>query len=121
MINHTGSTAHIPPFPLHPHSPCCCLQGEAEALCAALNACGLVHAVLGPDVDALLFGATMVYKTLKLQAANTAAAEMEVRCCRAGHCRGSTGQGLCVLVACFAHSSRQHPLDYPQQAELARL
>ncbi|GFH25169.1 uncharacterized protein HaLaN_23093, partial [Haematococcus lacustris] len=41
--------------------------GEAEAMCAALNAAGLVDAVQTKDVDALLFGATTVYRNLHLQ------------------------------------------------------
>ncbi|KAL6753192.1 hypothetical protein V8C86DRAFT_3140226 [Haematococcus lacustris] len=41
--------------------------GEAEAMCAALNAAGLVDAVQTKDVDALLFGATTVYRSLHLQ------------------------------------------------------
>lgn len=40
--------------------------GEAEAAAAALNACGLVDAVQSPDGDALLFGARMLFHTLKL-------------------------------------------------------
>ena len=42
--------------------------GEAEATCAALNARGLVDACATSDGDALLFGATTVFKTLKLYA-----------------------------------------------------
>ena len=42
--------------------------GEAEAACAALNARGLVDACATGDGDALLFGATTVFKTLKLYA-----------------------------------------------------
>ena len=42
--------------------------GEAEATCAALNARGLVDACATGDGDALLFGATTVFKTLKLYA-----------------------------------------------------
>ena len=41
---------------------------EAEATCAALNARGLVDACATSDGDALLFGATTVFKTLKLYA-----------------------------------------------------
>ena len=44
---------------------------EAEATCAALNARGLVDACATGDGDALLFGATTVFKTLKLSAAST--------------------------------------------------
>ena len=39
---------------------------EAEATAAALNAAGLAHAVFTTDSDALLFGATTVYKQLHL-------------------------------------------------------
>ncbi len=41
--------------------------GEAEATCAVLNATGLVDAVQSKDGDSLLFGASTVYKTLRLQ------------------------------------------------------
>jgi 5'-3' exonuclease len=41
--------------------------GEAEAMCAALNRRGHVDGVATSDVDALLFGAEVVYRTLKLQ------------------------------------------------------
>ena len=37
-------------------------QGEAEAAAAALNAAGLADAVLSFDSDALLFGATVLFK-----------------------------------------------------------
>lgn len=40
--------------------------GEAEAAAAALNAAGHVDAVGTPDGDALLFGATHIFHTLKL-------------------------------------------------------
>lgn len=40
--------------------------GEAEALCAALDAAGLVHACHTADGDALLFAARTVYRTLSL-------------------------------------------------------
>lgn len=40
--------------------------GEAEAMCAALNAEGYVQGVHTPDSDALLFGAERVYKELSL-------------------------------------------------------
>ncbi|KAL0048711.1 hypothetical protein WJX82_009391 [Trebouxia sp. C0006] len=41
--------------------------GEGEAMCAALNAAGLVDACATFDGDVLLFGAHTVYHTLKLQ------------------------------------------------------
>lgn len=41
--------------------------GEGEAMCAALNVCGWVHAVHSADVDALLFGALTVYRQMHLQ------------------------------------------------------
>ncbi len=41
--------------------------GEGEAMCAALNAGGLVDACATFDGDVLLFGAHTVYHTLKLQ------------------------------------------------------
>jgi 5'-3' exonuclease len=44
--------------------------GEAEALCGALNAAGLVDGVATVDGDAFLFGASMVFKELSLSAAN---------------------------------------------------
>ena len=53
--------------------------GEAEATCAALNARGLVDACATGDGDALLFGATTVFKTLKLYADNPELSRLE-RC-----------------------------------------
>lgn len=41
--------------------------GEGEAMCAALAEAGLVDACHTRDVDALLFGAPCVYKSLHLQ------------------------------------------------------
>jgi len=38
--------------------------GEAEALCALLNSVGMVHGVLTDDTDALLYGASTVYKNM---------------------------------------------------------
>ncbi len=40
--------------------------GEAEAMCAALNAEGLAAAAVTSDVDALLFGAKTVYRECRL-------------------------------------------------------
>lgn len=42
-------------------------EGEAEALCAQLNAHGLADACASSDVDAVLFGAVTLYKKLHLQ------------------------------------------------------
>ena len=39
-------------------------SGEAEAYCAVLNSEGLVHGVLTDDTDALLYGASTVYKNV---------------------------------------------------------
>ena len=39
-------------------------SGEAEAYCAVLNSKGLVHGVLTDDTDALLYGASIVYKNI---------------------------------------------------------
>jgi len=39
-------------------------NGEAEAHCALLNSAGLVHGVLTDDTDALLYGASTVYKNI---------------------------------------------------------
>uniref|UniRef100_A0A915L2C5 Chromo domain-containing protein n=1 Tax=Romanomermis culicivorax TaxID=13658 RepID=A0A915L2C5_ROMCU len=41
-------------------------DGEAEALCAALNSRGLVEAVITDDNDAFLYGANKVYKNFNL-------------------------------------------------------
>lgn len=41
--------------------------GEGEAMCAALNEAGLVHACATCDGDVLLFGAHTTFHTLKLQ------------------------------------------------------
>lgn len=41
--------------------------GEGEAMCAALNEAGLVHACATFDGDVLLFGAQTIFHTLKLQ------------------------------------------------------
>lgn len=41
--------------------------GEGEAMCAALNEAGLVHACATCDGDVLLFGAQTTFHTLKLQ------------------------------------------------------
>eukprot|EP00884_Botryococcus_braunii_P004061 jgi/Botrbrau1/13656/Bobra.0292s0006.1 len=41
--------------------------GEAEAVCAALNQAGYVDGCVTLDGDALLFGAELVYQTLKLE------------------------------------------------------
>jgi len=41
------------------------VKGEAEALCAALNARGAVDGVITPDVDAFLFGARRVIKDIQ--------------------------------------------------------
>ena len=38
--------------------------GEAEAYCALLNNQGLVEGVLTDDTDALLYGATAVYRNI---------------------------------------------------------
>ena len=47
--------------------------GEGEAMCAALNEAGLVHACATCDGDVLLFGAQTTFHTLKLQ--------VGLRCC----------------------------------------
>ena len=49
--------------------PCFRAPSEAEALCAQLCAVGLVHAVWTSDADALIFGATRLYRELKLTSA----------------------------------------------------
>ena len=41
--------------------------GEGEAMCAALNEAGLVHACATVDGDVMLFGAQTIFHTLKLQ------------------------------------------------------
>ena len=41
--------------------------GEGEAMCAALNTAGLVHACATCDGDVLLYGAQTTFHTLKLQ------------------------------------------------------
>jgi hypothetical protein len=66
------STSHftLPPFsppPSHQGLPWVQATGEAEATCAALNSSGLVDGCQSRDVDTLLFGAEVVYKTLHLQ------------------------------------------------------
>ena len=48
---------------------CVPAPGEAEALCAQLCAVGAVHAVHSGDSDALLFGATRLYRTLRVTSA----------------------------------------------------
>ena len=42
------------------------VNGEAEALCAQLNAEGLVDGIVTPDCDAFLFGARCVYKDFSI-------------------------------------------------------
>lgn len=39
-------------------------SGEAEAYCALLNSAGLVQGVLTDDTDALLYGASTVYRNV---------------------------------------------------------
>ena len=39
-------------------------RGEAEAFCALLNSVGMVHGVLTDDTDALLYGASTVFKNV---------------------------------------------------------
>ncbi|KAK9836481.1 hypothetical protein WJX74_001392 [Apatococcus lobatus] len=51
--------------------------GEAEATCAALNEAGLADAVASRDGDALVFGATCVYHSLRLQTAVPGNAELQ--------------------------------------------
>jgi len=41
-------------------------NGEAEALCAQLNAQGIVDGVVTPDCDSFLFGALRVYKDFSI-------------------------------------------------------
>ncbi|XP_041365061.1 uncharacterized protein LOC121380345 [Gigantopelta aegis] len=41
-------------------------KGEAEAMCAALNACGLVDACITNDGDAFLYGARKVYRNFTM-------------------------------------------------------
>ncbi|KAL8589204.1 hypothetical protein ACOMHN_017006 [Nucella lapillus] len=43
-------------------------QGEAEATCAALNAAGVVDACVSDDGDCFLYGATVVYRNLTIDA-----------------------------------------------------
>ena len=49
--------------------PVIAAPGEAEALMAALEQAGLADACATPDGDALVFGAAVVYHTVKLQVA----------------------------------------------------
>lgn len=60
--------------------------GEAEAAAAALNAAGHVDAVGTPDGDALLFGATHIFHTLKLMTSNPLEAVLK-RCETAEVCK----------------------------------
>jgi len=46
--------------------PCLAAPGEAEAMCAQLCACEAVDAVWSSDADALVFGATRLYRHLSL-------------------------------------------------------
>ena len=64
--------------------------GEGEAMCAALNAAGLVDACATFDGDVLLFGAQTVYHTLKLQ----------VICFFGNHRRVSTAKWLVGAHLC---------------------
>ncbi|KXZ54461.1 hypothetical protein GPECTOR_4g1012 [Gonium pectorale] len=72
--------------------------GEAEAMCAALVACGLASGVVTSDVDALLFGAGAVYRECRLSfdapqrnvLERVDAAELAERCF------GLTGDGGCA-------------------------
>ncbi|KIZ05294.1 putative Flap endonuclease GEN [Monoraphidium neglectum] len=57
-------------------------EGEGEATCAALNMCGWAQGCYTADVDALLFGAVTVYRTLSLSTANPRQTQM-ARCRRA--------------------------------------
>lgn len=52
--------------------------GEGEAMCAALNAAGLVHACATCDGDVLLFGAQTTFHTLKLQVRLRSSLEVSV-------------------------------------------
>ncbi|KAI8470266.1 MAG: hypothetical protein J3K34DRAFT_510633 [Monoraphidium minutum] len=56
-------------------------EGEGEATCAALNMCGWAQGCSTADVDALLFGAVTVYRTLALSTANARVTQM-ARCRR---------------------------------------
>ena len=58
--------------------------GEAEATCGALNAAGLVDGVATVDGDALLFGASVVYKELGLSTSQPKACSLARSGCATG-------------------------------------
>ncbi|GAX82977.1 hypothetical protein CEUSTIGMA_g10404.t1 [Chlamydomonas eustigma] len=76
--------------------------GEAEATCAALNKLGFVDGCHSTDVDSLLFGATAVYKKLKLRVDGSAAKDNEVEVIHMSGVRrqfGLQGGGQLALMA----------------------
>ncbi|KXZ54462.1 hypothetical protein GPECTOR_4g1013 [Gonium pectorale] len=81
--------------------------GEAEAMCAALVACGLASGAVTSDVDALLFGAGAVYRECRLSFDQPKMNELERVDAReaARRCFGLRGGGGCTLalraVACL--------------------
>lgn len=75
--------------------------GEAEAMCAALNARGLVAAAHSQDSDTLLFGAETVYRRLDLFVTGSKA-ETAATVCRMSDVRrvlGIDAGGMSALIA----------------------
>ena len=76
--------------------------GEGEAMCAALNEAGLVHACATCDGDVLLFGARTTFHTLKLQ--------VRLRCCMLV-CYNFCGVPRCNTRG---HTTSQHGFEVEQ-------
>ncbi len=84
--------------------------GEAEAMCAALDAAGYADGCATADADALLFGARAVFCTLRLS--------VRARCLTGASvpCKRSWGS----LVHCAAFCTLCLSVRAPQRGELGR-
>lgn len=82
--------------------------GEAEAVCAALNAAGCVDACASKDGDCLLYGAEVLLPSLKLSV-RSFRPQRACSGCVPGGAGGRLGGGTCCCGVCQGRRLRLPP------------